>query len=63
MRIRDPEWKKFGYGIRDGKMSDPGSGKNIPDPQHWKNYVKVASTSNKRKNFLKARICLLCTIQ
>ncbi len=25
MRIRDPGWKK----------SDPGSGINIPDPQHW----------------------------
>ncbi len=23
-------------GIRDGKKSDPGSGKNIPDPQHWR---------------------------
>ncbi len=23
-------------GIRDGKKSDPGSGINIPDPQHWK---------------------------
>jgi hypothetical protein len=22
----DPEWKKFGSGIRDGKNSDPGSG-------------------------------------
>jgi hypothetical protein len=21
--------------IRDGKKSDPGSGINIPDPQHW----------------------------
>ena len=21
--------------IRDGKNSDPGSGINIPDPQHW----------------------------
>jgi hypothetical protein len=21
--------------IRDGKKSDPGSGVNIPDPQHW----------------------------
>jgi hypothetical protein len=26
--------KKFGSGIRDGKKSDPGSGINIPDPQH-----------------------------
>jgi hypothetical protein len=25
-RIRDPEWKKFGCGIRDGKNSDSGSG-------------------------------------
>jgi hypothetical protein len=35
----DPGWKKFGSGmekirIRDGKYSDPGSGINIPDPQH-----------------------------
>jgi hypothetical protein len=22
-------------GIQDGKKSDPGSGINIPDPQHW----------------------------
>jgi hypothetical protein len=31
----------FGSGIRDpesgmGKDQDPGSGINIPDPQHWK---------------------------
>jgi hypothetical protein len=30
--------------IRDGKTSDPGSGINIPDPQHWhcvdRNFVK-----------------------
>jgi hypothetical protein len=32
MRIRDPGWKKFGSGIRDGKNSDRI---NIPDPQHW----------------------------
>jgi hypothetical protein len=30
MRIRDPGWKKFGSGIRDGKKL--GSGINIPDP-------------------------------
>ncbi len=35
MQIRDPGWKKFGLGIRDGKKSDPGSGINIPDPQYW----------------------------
>jgi hypothetical protein len=34
MRIRDPGWRRFGTGIRDGKKSDPGSGINIPDPQH-----------------------------
>jgi hypothetical protein len=28
--IRDPR-----SGIRDGKNPDPGSGINIPDPQHW----------------------------
>jgi hypothetical protein len=26
--------EKIGFGIRDGKKSDPGSGINIPDPQH-----------------------------
>jgi hypothetical protein len=26
----------FGSGIRDGKKSDPESGINIPDPQHWR---------------------------
>jgi hypothetical protein len=35
MQLRDPGWKKFVSGIRDGKKSDPGSGINIPDPQHW----------------------------
>ncbi len=35
VRIRDPGWKKVGSGIRDGKKSNPGSGINIPDPQHW----------------------------
>jgi hypothetical protein len=30
----DPGWKKTGSGTRDGKNSDPGSGINIPDPQH-----------------------------
>jgi|LakMenEpi03Aug12_release.lakeMendotaPanAssembly.Ray.scaffolds.fasta_scaffold2460683_1 hypothetical protein len=33
MRIRDPGWKKFGYGIRNGKKV--GSGINNPDPQQW----------------------------
>jgi hypothetical protein len=31
---RDPGWRQFESGIRDGKKSDPGSGINIPDPQH-----------------------------
>ncbi len=35
IRIRDPGWRQFESGIRDGKKSDPGSGINIPDPQHW----------------------------
>ncbi len=26
MRIRDPGWRQFGSGIRDGKKSHPGSG-------------------------------------
>jgi hypothetical protein len=32
MRIQGPGWEKIR--IRDGKNSDPGSGINIPDPQH-----------------------------
>jgi hypothetical protein len=29
--------------IRDGKKSDPGSGINIPDPQHcWDSYMKFS---------------------
>ncbi len=35
MRIQDPGWEKFGSWIRVGKKSDPGSGINIPDPQHY----------------------------
>jgi hypothetical protein len=35
MWVRDPGWKKFGSGIRNGKSSDPGSVINIPDPQRW----------------------------
>jgi hypothetical protein len=36
----------FGSGIRDpgsgmGKNQDPGSGINIPDPQHWQVHVPV----------------------
>jgi hypothetical protein len=26
LRIRDPGWRQFGSGIRDGKKSDSGSG-------------------------------------
>jgi hypothetical protein len=43
MRIRDPGWRQFGSGIRDGKKSDPGSGINIPDPQHCSVYSVVFS--------------------
>jgi hypothetical protein len=34
MWIRDPGMEKIRSRIRDGKKSDPGSGINIPDPQH-----------------------------
>jgi hypothetical protein len=34
MQNLDPGWRQFGFGIRDGKKSDPGSGINIPDTQH-----------------------------
>jgi hypothetical protein len=40
IQIRDPGWKKFGYGIRDGKNSDTGSGMEtirIRDPG-WKKF-------------------------
>jgi hypothetical protein len=30
MRIQDPGWEKF------------GSGKNIPDPQHWVMHIKIS---------------------
>jgi hypothetical protein len=36
-----PEWKKIGYGIREGKNSDPGSRINIPDPQHCPKVFQV----------------------
>jgi hypothetical protein len=32
MRIRDPRWRQFGSGIRDGKKSDPGSGSRDKHP-------------------------------
>ncbi len=41
MRILDPGWRQFGFGIRDGKKLDPGSGVNIPDPQHWINLRRI----------------------
>jgi hypothetical protein len=28
-------YSDLGSGIQDGKKSDPESGINIPDPQHW----------------------------
>jgi hypothetical protein len=34
IRIRDPGWRQFGSGIREGKKV--GSGINKPNPQHWK---------------------------
>jgi hypothetical protein len=46
IRIRDLGWKKFGSGIRDGKNSDPGSGINISDPQHWSHISTTLIFSN-----------------
>jgi hypothetical protein len=40
IRIRDQE--SFWPGIRDGKKLDPGSGINIPDPQHYIIYRVIA---------------------
>jgi hypothetical protein len=45
MRIRDPRWRQFGSGIRDGEKSDPGSGINIPDPPHCANALFCSSTA------------------
>jgi hypothetical protein len=45
MRIWDLGWRQFGSGIRDGKKSDPGSGINIPDPQHWLRDISVQNWS------------------
>ena len=42
----DPGWRQFGSGIRDGKKSDPGSGINIPDPQHWIIYAYSGRVSD-----------------
>ncbi len=38
--------------IRDGKKSDPGSGINIPDPQHWTEAYRVKLT-DKPESFKK----------
>jgi hypothetical protein len=35
-----------GSGIRNGKNSNPGSGTNIPDPQHWNKTNIFFSTMN-----------------
>ena len=31
----DPGWRQFGSGMEKSPIRDPGSGINIPDPQHW----------------------------
>ena len=45
MRIRDG---KIGSGIWNGKNSDPGSGLNIPDPQHRNRQTVVQILSDGR---------------
>jgi hypothetical protein len=57
MRIRDPGWRHFGSRIRDGKKSDPGSGINIPDPQHW--FVQFKTRDNKIYNVFSAIMVVL----
>jgi hypothetical protein len=54
--IRDPGWRQFGSGIRDGKKSDPGSGINIPDLQHW------LWTTTLHIAVLRIRIRRICTV-
>ncbi len=39
--------EKFGSGLRDGMNSYPGSGLNIPDPQHWLTRCPVSIQSCK----------------
>ncbi len=56
MRIRDPGWRQFGSGIRDGKKSDSGYGINIPDPPHWLDWYYTEQ--NKWGDSIMARTCL-----
>ncbi len=39
----DPGWRQFGSWIRNGKKSGPGSGINIPDPQHIRTCVHISA--------------------
>jgi hypothetical protein len=55
MRIRDPGWKKVGSGIRDDKKSDPGSGINIPDPQHCTKLVFRYRSLSRRHLFFTSK--------
>ncbi len=47
IRYPDSGWEKFGSGIRDGKKSDPGSGKTFrirnTTPGTDKNYARIAA--------------------
>ncbi len=49
--------EQFGCGIRDGKKSDPGSGINIPDPQHC--FLRNNATSIEKARFCKKKILML----
>ncbi len=51
MRIRDPGWKQFGYGMEKSLIPVPesGSGINIPDPQHC---LQTQNVSEKNQKYL-----------
>jgi hypothetical protein len=47
-------------GIRDGKKSDPGSGVNIPDPQHC---LPLAKTEKKGSKGVTVSTYVMCTVR
>ncbi len=53
----DAGWKKFVSRILDGKNTDPGSGINIPDPQHWVSLRKHLGPGCARLHLLGSDLC------
>ncbi len=53
------------FGIRDGKNPDPGSGINIPDPQHWilhENITEILRTDQMSRQNIFSNFLTSCTI-